>query len=817
VSQATVGERILVHLSSYLRFADAFECPRDVTQEGIAEAVRISRAHAALELKRLRGSRRVEERMAHVLGAKTRRKVYVLSHTGASHARALRDLVREKRVLLVDAGDRREVRGDDAVLALRQRGARESEALQLVLTSDVLDLREVRPASWTPDVPVPRPFVDREQELAALKAWLASPAPVGVVLGIAGVGKTSLAAMAAAAFEGPVWYRKVYGFEDARTFAAGLGDFLRRIDRPRLRNYLASGRFDSVELSTILQTDLRRVLLLIDDVHASPEAVGFLRLAAEAAPDGKILVTSREQLEGFADAGQHPPFHLVLGGLSADAARVLCRHLLGRAEGTERIVTLSRGHPLALRILANAHADETQGEAERLLEDAIFGGLDPGLERALGVLAVLRKPIERPALLGVSPTQLRQLLRKGLAIAGSGYAVHDLVRDVLLPRVPPPAIRAAHRAAATAASKRGDRLEEAFHLDAAGKTGRAREVLLSNSTQLLDSPSVGELARLLERLPATPRSRLVLAEAWDRIGRTAEAQSLVKSLASSPQHGLRGETLLLLGRIASRTNALRDARSYLAEAIATATVGRNRTLEGLARKAFAQVLRKGGDLAGADRELSRAVEILDITGPARERVRARLERATIRLQAGDLTIAAGELEALAGDPANGPREEAAIRSNLAIARFRMSRPMDAADLFEASARAAEQGGDFRVAGYALANATDAYLAAGRIEAADLSLRRARDFAAPFADPLLESTLLTNEGKVLAARGMIAGAEERLRAGVERIRHTGNTPSLAERIHEIATFYETLGRHDEAREWKRELEDLGRETSKATNE
>src|SRR3989442_6967240 len=83
LSQVTVGERILVHLSWYLRFSDAFECPRETTQEGIAKALGISRAHAALELKRLGASARVEERRAHATRGRTPRKAYFLTAGGA--------------------------------------------------------------------------------------------------------------------------------------------------------------------------------------------------------------------------------------------------------------------------------------------------------------------------------------------------------------------------------------------------------------------------------------------------------------------------------------------------------------------------------------------------------------------------------------------------------------------------------------------------------------------------------------------------------------------------------------------------------------
>jgi len=50
--------------------------PWDATQDGIAAALVVSRAHVALELKRLQANRLVEGAQAHVTGSKIRRKVY---------------------------------------------------------------------------------------------------------------------------------------------------------------------------------------------------------------------------------------------------------------------------------------------------------------------------------------------------------------------------------------------------------------------------------------------------------------------------------------------------------------------------------------------------------------------------------------------------------------------------------------------------------------------------------------------------------------------------------------------------------------------
>jgi tetratricopeptide (TPR) repeat protein len=304
-----------------------------------------------------------------------------------------------------------------------------------------------------------------------------------------------------------------------------------------------------------------------------------------------------------------------------------------------------------------------------------------------------------------------------------------------------------------------------------------------------------------------PASRLLLAEALDRLGRGDEATPLLAGLADDPRHPKRGDALLLLGRIASRRNSLPEAERLLRSAISVATARREPGLEGTARRYVAVVLRKAGDLDGAEAELALAIPLLVSAGDPRDRVRARLDVAVLRLQRGDDAGAAGELEGLLSDPAAGPREEAAIRSNLAITWVRMGRPEEAAVLFEESARAAERGGDFRAAGYALANAADAHLAAGRVPEAESSLTRARQVSGGFADPLLESTVLTNEGKVLVAQGKPGAAEERLRAGVERIRGLGNVASLIERVDELARFYEGTGRAEDAVRWRRDLEDL----------
>ncbi|TLZ58583.1 MAG: hypothetical protein E6K17_00340, partial [Methanobacteriota archaeon] len=298
----------------------------------------------------------------------------------------------------------------------------------------------------------------------------------------------------------------------------------------------------------------------------------------------------------------------------------------------------------------------------------------------------------RPADLGLSASLVRTLAGRGLVLRGpTGVALHDLAREVLLPTTPASRMRAAHLAAARAASRRGDPIEAAFHLLEARRPLRARGVLLAAGAALLDSPRIAELARLLSKVPPSPSGQLLLAEALDRLGRSDEGRALLTEIAESPRNPRRGEALLLMGRIASRRNALSEALVHLQGAVSAAVAASDPRLEGRSRRLLAVVLRKTGDLDAAASELDRAIPLMDSIEDSQERVRARLDHALIRFFREDLAGAARELEGLLADPAAGPREEAAIRSNLAIAWVRMSRPEEGAALFEESARAAERG------------------------------------------------------------------------------------------------------------------------------
>ncbi len=114
----TVGERIIFHLSQYTKFQDSFDVPIDITQDGIAAALRISRAHAALELKKLKDSKDVAERLSHIKKGRTKRKAYFLTAQGERKAVTIKEFAQENAIDLVPLQDIRKCKGPELWAAL---------------------------------------------------------------------------------------------------------------------------------------------------------------------------------------------------------------------------------------------------------------------------------------------------------------------------------------------------------------------------------------------------------------------------------------------------------------------------------------------------------------------------------------------------------------------------------------------------------------------------------------------------------------------------------------------------------------------------
>src|SRR5205809_500689 len=203
----------------------------------------------------------------------------------------MRDHARSRTVQLNETGGLREVPGSEAIEALRRTGLRESDAVQHVLAADVIEVpRPEGPKAAPPG----RPFFGRADEQAELRAWLDSSAnTVAMVIGVAGIGKSTLVARVLEGERRPTFARRVYAHDDPHGLLSSFADFLARQGRRRLKAVITRPAYDPVEAIAVLRTDLSGCIVAIDDLHTCPAADALLRPLVEDPVPAKILVASR--------------------------------------------------------------------------------------------------------------------------------------------------------------------------------------------------------------------------------------------------------------------------------------------------------------------------------------------------------------------------------------------------------------------------------------------------------------------------------------------------------------------------------------------
>ncbi len=802
VGGVTVGERIVVHLSGFLRHADAYEVPPEMTQDGIGFALGISRAHVALELKRLRTAGRVEERMAHVATAKTRRKVYVLTPSGQEIARRMREYARTRSVTLITPEGPRALGGEEALTALRASGLREVEAVQRLLASDVVEIaRKETPKA--PPAPA-RPFFGRSEELDALREWLGrDPRPIALVVGVAGIGKSALVAKALDGERRPILVRRLYSHDDAHGILCSCADFLGRQGRRRLKAVLARPAYDPVDSVAVLREDLSGCVLVLDDLHACPTAEGLLASLAEKPLPFKLLIASRS-LPGFYDRAMAETGcvrEISLGGLDDAAAREMLASRRGDlpSDDVARVLAAARGHPLALELFAASGLEAGGVATDRFILETVLEGLDDVSEEVLKAFAILRRPAKSPETLGATVAQLRRLLKRAvLQHRDEGYLLHDLVREFYLRRMPEADRRKAHGRAAAYWQERGDPLEAAHHLLEARELLAASDLLADHGEAYAEGARAGELEACLLALPPDRRPLRLLAETQVFLGKFEDARAALEALVrrGSPQERLQAR--IHLGRIETRKGEYAAAQKALAAAVREAALMGVPTLEGEALRALGGVERRLGNLGVAVDYLSRATFLLEEN--TREHARALTDLGAALIARGDLPGARRHLEDALRRVRKGSREAAAIENNLAIILSHEGHPQDAARAFERSAEMALGAGEMRFASIAFANAADNFLRLEATDAAAACAERALGLASSIGDAIALSTARANLGLVAARRGDWPRAEEELLASVDLLARVDNPYSLASRCEEVAGLYEAQGRGDDAAQW-----------------
>lgn len=572
----TVKERILLHLLERGGQADSIDAPEEATQPKIAEAVGIEHRHVSQYIRPLLAEGLLQERRAHVKGIPQRRRAYALSDGGRLAATRLRKSVESDRVRVRDASGEREAtvaeirstfRGIGILRIVREIG--KGRPVDLTRLAAPPETKTVEMLADAPDV---RNFVGRGAELDSLTSE-GETGRVFVVRGIAGIGKTALAAQACVRLRGTrnLFWHRVRPWDTRQSVLLHIGEFLAALGKPGLHAVLVRGKADRA--AEVLREDLPGThgFLVFDDAHeATDEVRQAFRMILETvarAGDVRVVLLSRKALRFYdrRDVVLRPlVYEMTLAGLemsevfaylSADGGPILS------APFRRRMLS----HPLLLELCRarRAFPEEAGADVRQFLEEVLYLELEAVERKMAGVASLYEVPVPRDALFADprwSHDVLLSLANRSLirAVGEGRFESHDTIREAFAPLLTPGERRrfggfAVRQLKALASGARDanrfatcvDYLTNALHLSASATergdlwedlgdaNARMADLLgfsVAYRAAMKDASGPDALARRLRKLAAALCNHGELDAALEVIGEGAQALGEAKSV-----------------------------------------------------------------------------------------------------------------------------------------------------------------------------------------------------------------------------------------------------------------------------------------------
>ena len=537
VPRPGVQERILLHLRDYVDYADKVEVPFAISQMGIANAVAIARSNVPRAIAGMKESGHLIERQAHVSGVSRKRKAYFLTSDGVNLADDIWVKVSEQPVRLIHADGDAENLDLRAALESTELPLRHVDILRYLDHSGTVDLSTLSPdlierdlskhiekqlVNSLNDLPRMRRFFGRDLEINRMADILEAESTTLLVPGIAGIGKTALAAKLLERFthRRNMLYHRCQDWEGSRAFLEACAEWLSMIGNNDLSDYVSSTPVPQVNMAVNLIVEGLEnspALIVIDDLHkvADENFVAILGGLTLRVPDSNelgLVMFSRSfrMVVPEADSSGTTITHFIpLEGLDQDSSRQILTAMPDiDLQQFLHIYTLSRGHPLVLELINRGSVGETfHATLEAFVEKEIFSKLSGPQKRLLGAIGVFREPMPLESLIGLNADidLLDDLVEKGLArrIDTDFYDVHDLVREFLVRSMDESLKAELHTNAVewyrTRTETAAEKIEFIHHLNASGDLETLAEVLQRSGRGLVKSGHI-ELLGILRSL-----------------------------------------------------------------------------------------------------------------------------------------------------------------------------------------------------------------------------------------------------------------------------------------------------------------------------
>ena len=547
-----VQERILLHLRDYVAFSESVEVPFALSQMGIANAVAIARSNVPRAISGLKEQGLLIEKQAHVHGVMRKRKSYFLTTIGSEVAEETWNrlsqhnfeiLLPDERRVKTELGTCNEklpfpIRPVDILRYLRDDGVLDISKLSPELIERDLTKRvEKQLSSSLGDLPRLRHFFGRDTEIDGISEILDSGSNAILIPGIAGIGKTSLAAklLEKYTFRRNLIYHRCQLGAGGRPFLEDLGGWLSSVGVEELNDYLEASPVPRIdETVELLVSSLKNVsaLIVIDDYHKNDEDIfykiiyNFVLRINEMNNELGLVIFSRSYrpvLPLRNEKGQNVSKILPLDGLDPDASKNILDSFKSISDDEyKRIYGISKGHPLVLELInRGASTIEHNLTLENYVSMEIFDKLSAEEKRLLQSLSIFREPVPLEALtdLDLDLNTLDNLVEQGLArrVDSENYDVHDLIREFTFNGIDEQVAIPLHTSAAKWYKKKlnsqQDLIEYLHHKISYADSEIAAEEVAINGDELINNGQL-ELLGLINRLIDSKGNPKIWGKLW---------------------------------------------------------------------------------------------------------------------------------------------------------------------------------------------------------------------------------------------------------------------------------------------------------------
>ncbi|MCD6382869.1 MAG: tetratricopeptide repeat protein [Thermoplasmata archaeon] len=756
-------KRLLLYLLPYRAGSDLYEAPQEVGQDAISIGIGIRKDNLPRILKKLKDEKVIEERTMHMKGYARRRKAYFLTEKGRYLAEELyHQLVSLPITVRLEGGGVRRVALKDAMMDYSISRREILSILNLIWegrgTLNEIEAKELakgtlpQTAAFIDEAPIPKVFYGREKELRELSEWCdEEPSGFYVITGIAGIGKTTLAAefIRRQRTYYNIFWKKIRRWDSLKSILSSLSFFLQSLGRPRLKSLLASEKgIQMGEAVQILRDDLNgsdSILVFDDFQRASDELLNFFSSLKEALEDTtgvKILLIGRHIIPIYDRREvilEKYVREMVLEGLDEESSKKLLGEKVKDDEVFQRIYTITKGHPLFLKIISTTREPVGEIDIKRYIYEEIFKNLTQEEIDLLSVASIYRLPVSSSAFFikeDIDFKTIDNLVEKNLLqeISYDMYEVHDIIKEFFYRRLTPVKRRRFHRAAAQYYLEQGEKrllVEAAYHYIRASEVYKALKILLTHGEDLISLGMTDEFYSTLLKInekdvPGELKANYfyLKGEAEVILGRWDAALKTLKSALKTAENVgddlVAADSARLLGYILIRRGERMEALSHFKRALKEATSMGDRRRRALALIDLGELHSIFGDFPKAEEYLKKSASSIhdmqddDLLAKAYVSLGIlytnweRYEEAVKMFN-----LALSHLK-----KTDNPFEYGRLKSNLGILYTKQGKYNLALKNFEEAIKAYEGSGEVRQLGYALAGSGEASLKIGDYKTAE---------------------------------------------------------------------------------------------------